>query len=38
MEKMYGPDCEMPMDNPDKASLPVRIGMGVLKWISRLRK
>ena len=38
MEKMYSPDGEMPMDNPDKASLPVRMGMGILKWISRQKK
>lgn len=38
MEKMYGPDCEMPMDNPVKESLPVRIGMGILKWISKQKK
>ena len=35
MEKMYGPDCEMPMDNPGKEPLPVRIGTGILKWISK---
>jgi sphinganine-1-phosphate aldolase len=35
MEKMYGPDCEMPMNNPGKGSLPVRIGTGILKWISK---
>jgi glutamate/tyrosine decarboxylase-like PLP-dependent enzyme len=38
MEKMYGPDGEMPMDNQVKESLPVRIGMGILKWISKRRK
>ncbi|MCK5165657.1 MAG: aspartate aminotransferase family protein [Desulfobacula sp.] len=38
MEKMYGPDCEMPMDNPGKESLPVRIGTGILKWISKRTK
>jgi len=35
MEKMYGPDCEMPLDNPDKESLPVRMGTKILKWISK---
>ena len=35
MEKMYGPDCEMPMDNSGKESLPIRIGTRILKWISR---
>jgi len=38
MEKMYGPDGEMPMDNSGKESLPVRIGMGILKWISKQKK
>ncbi|MBU0464574.1 MAG: aspartate aminotransferase family protein, partial [Proteobacteria bacterium] len=35
MEKMYGPDCEMPMNNEGKPSLPLRIGTGMLKWISK---
>ncbi|RLB92434.1 MAG: hypothetical protein DRH26_06275 [Deltaproteobacteria bacterium] len=36
MEKMYGPDCEMPMNNnSDKPSLPLCIGTGVLKLISK---
>ncbi|MBT3175464.1 MAG: aspartate aminotransferase family protein [Desulfobacula sp.] len=35
MEKMYGPECEMPMDNQGKESLPVRIGTRILKWISK---
>jgi len=35
MEKMYGPDCEMPLDNPGKESLPLRIGTRILKWISK---
>ncbi len=38
MEKMYGPDGEMPMDNPGKDSLPVRIGMGILKWVSKRKR
>ena len=35
MEKMYGPDCEMPMNNNGKPSLPLRIGTGILKLISK---
>ncbi|RLC05906.1 MAG: aspartate aminotransferase family protein [Deltaproteobacteria bacterium] len=35
MEKMYGADGEMPMDNSGKASLPVRFGTGILKWLSK---
>ena len=35
MEKMYGPHCEMPMDNQGKESLPVRVGTRVLKWMSK---
>ena len=35
MEKMYGPDCEMPMNNKSKPSLPLRIGTGMLKLISK---
>jgi len=35
MEKMYGPACEMPMDNPGKDSLPVRMGTGLLRWMSK---
>jgi len=35
MEKMYSSDCEMPMNNTGKASLPFRVGTGILKLISR---
>ncbi|MBC8440899.1 MAG: aspartate aminotransferase family protein [Deltaproteobacteria bacterium] len=35
MEKMYGPDCEMPMNKTDKPSLPVRVGTRILKLLSR---
>ncbi len=35
MEKMYGPECEMPMSNTGKASLPFRVGTRILKLISR---
>ncbi|WP_457552520.1 pyridoxal phosphate-dependent decarboxylase family protein [Desulfobacula sp.] len=34
MEKLYGPECEMPMDNEGKSSLPLRVGTVILKWVS----
>jgi sphinganine-1-phosphate aldolase len=37
MEKMYGPDCEMPMDNPGRESLPVRMGTGILTQVRHIK-
>ena len=38
MEKMYGPDCEMPMDQPGKEPFSIRAGARVMNWFSRLRR
>jgi len=38
MEKMYGPDCEMPMDQPGKEPFSIRAGVRVMNWFSRLRR
>jgi len=35
MEKLYGPGCEMPLNNTDKTSLPLRMGTGMLRWFSK---
>jgi len=38
MEKMYGPECEMPLDEPGKESLPIKVGAKILNKINWLRK
>jgi len=38
MEKMYGSECEMPLDEPDKESLPIKVGVKILNKINWLRK
>ncbi len=38
MEKMYGPDCEMPLDQPGKEPLPIRIGAGIMNKLKRFKK
>ena len=35
MKNMYGPDCEMPLDNPKDPPLAIRIGSRILNWFSR---
>jgi sphinganine-1-phosphate aldolase len=38
MEKMYGPECEMPLDQPGKEPLSIKVGAKILNKINRLRK
>ena len=38
MEKMYGPDGEMPLDQKGKEPLAVRIGAGIINKLKRFKK
>ncbi len=38
MEKMYGPECEMPLDEPGKESLPIKVVAKILNKVNWLRK
>jgi len=38
MKKMYGPECEMPLDQSGKEPLSIKVGAKLLNKINRLRK
>jgi len=37
MEKMYGPDCEMPMEQSGKEPFFIRVGAWIMNWFTKLR-
>jgi len=38
MEKMYGPDCTIPMEQPEKDSFFIRSGYRIMNWFTKLQR